>query len=45
MQLTGRQIIERGIVDNYCDDAIQQQGIDVRLKSLRVVTIENELVL
>ena len=43
MQLTGRQIIERGIVDNYCDDAIQQQGIDVRLKSLRVVTIENEL--
>lgn len=43
MQLTGRQIIERGIVNNYCEDAVQQQGIDVRLKSVRVVTIENKL--
>lgn len=31
MQLTGRQIVERGIVTNACEDGIQQQGVDVRI--------------
>lgn len=31
MQLTGKEIIERGIIKHYCDAGIQQQGIDVRL--------------
>lgn len=40
MQLTGRQIIERGIVKGYCDEAIQQQGVDVRIRSVREVSSE-----
>lgn len=43
MQLTGKQIVERGIVTGYCKDAIQQQGIDVRVESIREVSVENEL--
>lgn len=35
MQLTGKQIIEKGIITNYCEEGIQQQGIDVRLKNIR----------
>jgi deoxycytidine triphosphate deaminase len=31
MRLTGKQIIERGIVTNYSEEAVQQQGIDVRV--------------
>lgn len=39
MQLTGKQIIERGIIKNYDEEhAIQQQGIDVRLNWIRPVT-------
>lgn len=34
MQLSGKQIIEKGIITNYCEEAIQQQGIDVRVKSI-----------
>lgn len=37
MQLTGKQIIEKGIITNYCEEGIQQQGIDVRLKSIRTM--------
>lgn len=37
MQLTGKEIIERGIVTNHCEEGIQQQGIDVRLKNLYMV--------
>lgn len=37
MQLTGKQIIERGIITNYTDEAVQQQGIDVRLDSISEV--------
>lgn len=37
MQLTGKQIIEKGIITNYCEEGVQQQGIDVRLKSLRAM--------
>lgn len=37
MQLTGKQIIERGIIKGYCEEAVQQQGIDVRIKSLKYV--------
>lgn len=35
MQLTGKQIIELGIVTNYVPEAIQQQGIDVRVDKLK----------
>ena len=31
MQLTGRQIVEEGIITNYCQEGIQQAGIDLRL--------------
>lgn len=31
MQLTGEQIVVRGIVSNTCKDGIQQQGVDVRI--------------
>lgn len=43
MQLTGRQIVDRGIIKGFSDNAIQQQGIDVRVESIRQVTAENEL--
>lgn len=38
MQLTGKEIIERGIITNHCEEGIQQQGIDVRLKNLYIVS-------
>lgn len=31
MQLTGKQIVERGILQNICTCGIQQQGVDVRI--------------
>lgn len=31
MQLTGKQIVESGIVIGACDAGVQQQGVDVRL--------------
>lgn len=31
MQLTGKQIVEKGIIIGVCDEGIQQQGVDVRL--------------
>lgn len=34
MQLTGKEIIERGIISNYTEEAIQQQGIDVRIDNI-----------
>lgn len=34
MQLTGRQIVDRGIVIGSCEADVQQQGVDVRLKEL-----------
>lgn len=34
MQLTGRQIIDQGIIQNYVEEAIQQQGVDVRIKEV-----------
>ena len=34
MQLTGRQIVSRGIIENYTEEAVQQQGVDVRLKNI-----------
>ncbi len=36
-QLTGKEIIERGIVTGYCDEGIQQQGIDVRIKNIKTL--------
>lgn len=38
MQLTGKQIIERGIVSGYIPEAIQQQGVDVRINNIRTLT-------
>lgn len=38
MQLTGKQIVDAGIITNYDEQhAVQQQGIDVRLASLTKV--------
>lgn len=37
MQLTGRQIVEKSIITNFCTDGIQQQGVDVRIKKISVV--------
>jgi deoxycytidine triphosphate deaminase len=34
MQYTGKQIVEAGIVSNYAENAVQQQGIDVRISAL-----------
>lgn len=39
MQLTGKQIVERGIITGYCEEGVQQQGIDVRLD--KVITFDN----
>ena len=37
MRLTGKQIVERGIVKGFCDEAVQQQGVDVRIDKIAVV--------
>jgi len=34
MQLTGKQIVDQGIVKGYCEIGVQQQGVDVRLTKL-----------
>lgn len=34
MQLTGKQIVKNGIVENYCEKGVQQQGVDVRIEAL-----------
>ena len=34
MQLTGRQIVDKGIISNYIEEGVQQQGVDVRLKNI-----------
>ena len=31
MQLTGKEIIENGLITNYTEEGIQQQGVDVRI--------------
>ena len=31
MQLTGKQIVNQGIINGVCPEGIQQQGVDVRL--------------
>lgn len=38
MQLTGKEILEKGIITGSCEEALQQQGIDLRIKDLKVVT-------
>ena len=40
MQLTGRQIIEEGIITNYCDEGIQQAGVDLRLMQVNYLSGE-----
>lgn len=34
MQLTGKEIIEKNILTNICEQGIQQQGIDVRIDKI-----------
>lgn len=34
MQLTGKSIVERNILIGVCNDAIQQQGVDLRINRL-----------
>ena len=36
-QLTGNQIVERGIVIGYSPEAIQQQGVDVRVANIKEI--------
>lgn len=37
MQLTGEQIIERQIISNYTPEAVQQQGVDVRVSNIKTI--------
>ena len=37
MQLTGAQIFEKGIISNAVVAGLQQQGIDLRVKNIRLV--------
>ena len=42
MQLTGKQIVEKGIITGVCDKGIQQQGVDVRIdKVFEVINFGN----
>ena len=34
MQLTGKQIVSRGIITGFSEAGIQQQGVDVRLREI-----------
>lgn len=38
MQLTGKQIVNQGIISGVCDEGIQQQGVDVRIKRISKVS-------
>lgn len=40
MQLTGKQIIEQCIITNYCEEGVQQQGVDVRLKNIYMYVLD-----
>ena len=45
MQLTGKQIVEQGIVYNVCEKGVQQQGVDVRIdRVFEVINFGNGLV-
>lgn len=37
MQLTGKQIVEKGIVTNVCPEGVQQQGVDARVLNINKV--------
>lgn len=42
MQLTGKQIVEKGIVIGACEEGIQQQGIDVRVIDIKRVDVRDK---
>lgn len=44
MQLTGKQIVERDILQNVCVNGIQQQGIDVRVIDIKRVDTHNDTI-
>lgn len=35
MQLTGKEIIEEGIITKYCEEGIQQAGVDLRVMDIK----------
>ena len=35
MQLTGKEIVQENIIQGYVPEAVQQQGIDLRLREVR----------
>lgn len=37
MQLTGKEILEKGIITGSCSEGLQQQGIDLRIKDIKIV--------
>lgn len=37
MQLTGKQIVNSGIIGGYCEEGVQQQGVDVRVIEINEV--------
>jgi len=37
MQLTGKQIVDEGIITGYCEEGIQQQGIDLRIVGINQI--------
>lgn len=44
MQLTGKQIVEKGIIIGVCDEGIQQQGVDVRVIDIKQVDTYNDTI-
>lgn len=43
MQLTGKEILEKGIITGSCSEGLQQQGIDLRIKDIKIVTGVGEI--
>ena len=43
MQLTGKEILEKGIITGSCEEGLQQQGIDLRIKDIKIVTGVGEI--
>lgn len=43
MQLTGKEILDKGIITGSCTEGLQQQGIDLRIKDIKIVTGVGEI--
>lgn len=44
MQLTGKQIVNQGIIYNVCEKGIQQQGVDVCISDIKQVHTHNDTI-